>query len=106
MGLYRISTEEDQFLSRHDPVEPPNLTFREKAKLAWENITVEPLLVAYIIPSAMSMLATQNLALEKACRINLNYSDEICDALSRRDTINYKTCVKPYIIILSSSLSV
>lgn len=34
-------------------------------------------------------LATQNLNLEKACRVNLNYGEVICDALSARETANY-----------------
>ncbi|CAH0552583.1 unnamed protein product [Brassicogethes aeneus] len=54
-----------------------------------ENITVEPMLACYIIPSVFANLATQNLNLEKACRVNLAYSTEICDALSERRTANY-----------------
>lgn len=55
----------------------------------WDNITVEPLLAFYIIPSILASLATQNLNLEKACRVNLAYSEDVCDALTRRDTANY-----------------
>lgn len=58
-------------------------------RAVWSNITVEPLLAAYIIPSVLSTMATQNLNLEKACRVNLNYPVELCDALTRRDTLNY-----------------
>ncbi|XP_059608428.1 probable peptidoglycan muropeptide transporter SLC46 [Phlebotomus argentipes] len=60
-----------------------------KLQYIWNNMTVEPLLALYIMPSILSALATQNLNLEKACRVNLAYGDEICDALSRRDTANY-----------------
>lgn len=41
------------------------------------------------MPSVLAGLATQNLNLEKACRVNLNYGSEICDALSARQTANY-----------------
>ncbi|CAG9822653.1 unnamed protein product [Phaedon cochleariae] len=54
-----------------------------------ENITVEPMLACYIIPSVLASLATQNLNLEKACRVNLAYPKEICDALTERRTENY-----------------
>lgn len=48
------------------------------------------MLACYVIPSVLASLATQNLNLEKACRINLAYSNDVCDALTRRDTDNYK----------------
>ncbi|KAJ1519546.1 hypothetical protein ONE63_004825 [Megalurothrips usitatus] len=65
------------------------LTMREKAGYIRDNITVEPMLAMYTIPSVLASLATQNLNLEKACRVNLGYSDEVCDALAVRDTANY-----------------
>jgi len=64
-------------------------TFREKLAYIRNNITVEPTLACYIMPSVLAMLATQNLNLEKACRVNLAYPNEVCDALSARDTANY-----------------
>ncbi|XP_055682265.1 proton-coupled folate transporter [Lutzomyia longipalpis] len=60
-----------------------------KIQYVWSNMTVEPLLALYIMPSVLSGLATQNLNLEKACRVNLAYGDVVCDALSRRDTANF-----------------
>ncbi|GAB0092395.1 MFS transporter superfamily [Sergentomyia squamirostris] len=60
-----------------------------KIQYIWNNMTVEPLLALYIMPSILSGLATQNLNLEKACRVNLDYGDTVCDALLRRDTANY-----------------
>lgn len=65
------------------------ISFIAKLRNIRNNITVEPLLALYIIPSVLSNLATQNLYLDKACRVNLNYSDEICHALSQRLTTNY-----------------
>lgn len=67
----------------------PQRTWREKLRLVANNVTVEPILAAYIMPSVLSNLATQNLNLEKACRVNMAYGDEICDALTRRQTANY-----------------
>lgn len=65
------------------------LKWREKYEVIKANITVEPMIACYIMPCVLASLATQNLSIEKACRVNLAYPDEICDALSRRDTANY-----------------
>lgn len=76
-------------LSKSKRDENPELTWREKLDKVIQNITVEPVVAAYIMPSVLSNLATQNLNLEKACRVNMNYGDVICDALTRRETSNY-----------------
>nr|CAD7439868.1 unnamed protein product [Timema bartmani] len=54
------------------------MSLKEKCKHIIANITVEPILAAYILPNTLAALATQNLYLEKACRLNLNYSDRVC----------------------------
>lgn len=70
-------------------IESITTKWKKKYRLIADNITVEPMLALYIIPSVFASLATQNLSLEKACRVNLNYPTYICDALSARDTANY-----------------
>ncbi|KAG6464604.1 hypothetical protein O3G_MSEX014625 [Manduca sexta] len=70
-------------------LEPKKLTIRERLKLIKENTTVEPIMACYIMPSVLASLAIQNLNLEKACRVNLNYTDEICTALNLRQIENY-----------------
>ncbi|XP_075230658.1 putative peptidoglycan muropeptide transporter SLC46 isoform X2 [Lycorma delicatula] len=66
-----------------------DLKIMEKLRFLRRNVTVEPMLVCYIIPSVLSSLATQNLNLEKACRVNLAFGDEICSSLEARNTKNY-----------------
>ncbi|XP_074030483.1 probable peptidoglycan muropeptide transporter SLC46 isoform X1 [Leptinotarsa decemlineata] len=66
-----------------------SMTWKERYSFFIENITVEPMLACYIIPSVLASLATQNLNLEKACRVNLGYTTEVCDALTERRTQNY-----------------
>lgn len=61
----------------------------QKFRYFKNNITVEPIVACYIMPSVLAGLATQNLNLEKACRVNLDYGDAVCDALTRRETANY-----------------
>jgi MFS transporter, PCFT/HCP family, solute carrier family 46, member 3 len=65
------------------------MNLKEKIKHVKNNITVEPVVICYIMPSVLICLATQNLNIEKACRVNLNFGEVICDALSARDTANY-----------------
>lgn len=84
-----MTSEEEQFLDKPAAVVKKKFTLSQNIRRIWDNITIEPMLAAFVIPCALSALATQNLALEKACRVNLNYSDEICDALTRRETANY-----------------
>ncbi|CAB3234996.1 unnamed protein product [Arctia plantaginis] len=36
--------------------------------------------------TAISSLAVQNMHLEKACRVNLEYGDDVCDRIARRNT--------------------
>lgn len=65
------------------------LSIFEKTKRMISMITVEPILACYVMPSVLSALATQNLYLEKACRVNLGFDHHVCDALTRRETSNY-----------------
>ncbi|XP_050450939.1 uncharacterized protein LOC126851237 [Cataglyphis hispanica] len=67
-----------------------SMSIQQKWSFLTSNITVEPMVACYVIPSVLSSLATQNLILEKACRVNLAYSDEICSALSARNTTGYE----------------
>lgn len=41
--------------------------------------TVEPFLLCFVLPNIISALAVQKLNLEKACRVDLNYTEEICN---------------------------
>ncbi|KAL0125339.1 hypothetical protein PUN28_004466 [Cardiocondyla obscurior] len=67
-----------------------SMSMRQKWSFLTSNITVEPMVACYVIPSVLSQLATQNLILEKACRVNLAYSDEVCSALTARNTTGYE----------------
>lgn len=64
------------------------MTFAEKVLFVKSNITVEPVLAFFVMPSVLAMLATQNLNLDKACRVNLNFDDAVCSALRRRERGN------------------
>ncbi|XP_012222597.1 probable peptidoglycan muropeptide transporter SLC46 [Linepithema humile] len=68
-----------------------SMNIRQKWSYLTSNITVEPMVACYVIPSVLSGFAVQNLILEKACRVNLAYSDEVCSALTARNTTGYET---------------
>lgn len=42
-------------------------------------ITVEPFVLCWVLPSCILIVAMENLNLEKACRVNLALSEEICE---------------------------
>lgn len=65
------------------------MTVREKYQYIRNNVTVEPFLMCFVIPSMLTNLATQNLYLEKACRVSLAFNETVCDALTARETANY-----------------
>ncbi|XP_023940068.2 solute carrier family 46 member 3-like [Bicyclus anynana] len=66
-----------------------NFSFWQKLKYVRENITVEPVLGLFVMPSVLAMLATQNLNLDKACRVNLQFDDAVCTDLSLRKRENH-----------------
>ncbi|XP_039748958.1 proton-coupled folate transporter-like [Pararge aegeria] len=69
------------------PMSKEEFDNRNFFKKLWDiksNITVEPILAGLIIPSMLARIAIQNLNLDKACRVKLNYNDSICDALIER----------------------
>jgi len=65
------------------------MNFSSKVEYIIKNITVEPLLAFFIVSSVIGNLTTQNLNLQKSCRVNLNMSDEVCSALEQRNKANY-----------------
>ncbi|XP_017893630.1 solute carrier family 46 member 3 [Ceratina calcarata] len=83
--------KEEAAASEQPVVAWESLTFRQKWACFTSNITVEPMVACYVIPCMLASLATQNLSLEKACRVNLAYPDEVCTALAKRNTAGYET---------------
>lgn len=62
-----------------------NRSWSSKAVHAFKNITVEPLLGVFQLSVVLSNLTTQNLNLQKACRVNLKLDDAVCDALQSKN---------------------
>nr|CAD7407244.1 unnamed protein product [Timema cristinae] len=81
----------DQNANNTSSVDWKEMSLKEKCVYLRSNITVEPILACYVMPSVLAGLATQNLNLEKACQVNLNYGEHICSELTARHTANYTT---------------
>lgn len=61
----------------------------KKFKQIKDVITVEPLIGLYQFAIFISRPALENLELEKACRVNLNYNDTVCDSILSGHHKNY-----------------
>lgn len=56
-------------------------------------ISVEPFVLAWVLPSCILIVAMENLNLEKSCRVNLGLGDEICENMINK-TINEINCAE------------
>ena len=50
--------------------------------LAWKNLTIEPVVFLYLISVGLTYVIRPNLLLEKACRIKLNLTEDICNNIT------------------------
>lgn len=64
-------------------------TLKQKLWMMTQMITVEPLVFLYQMAKTIVKPALDNLELEKACRVNLNYSSTICDSILNGSHENY-----------------
>lgn len=93
---------EENPLNKVQQVLYKNKTFGEKISYIRDNITVEPLLAGLIVPSIISRFAMGNLNLDKACRVNLQFGDEVCDALITRESNNFSSYEREVQKLISS----
>lgn len=69
--------------------EVQDMSFLEKLRYVKSNVTVEPVLALFVMPSVLAIMATQNLNLDKACRVNLEFGDSVCNDLRLRKRDNH-----------------
>ena len=50
-----------------------------KLKDIWDNITVEPVFFFFMLGIGMFAITGQELYIQKACRVNFNFTEEICE---------------------------
>lgn len=64
------------------------MSLLNKLRFMRSNVTVEPVLALFVMPSVLAVMATQNLNLDKACRVNLDFPDDVCTNLRLRKREN------------------
>lgn len=62
----------------------PAAARRPAYKSILDNVTVEPMLFPYLIASILVLLANQNLNIQKACRVDLSLSVDVCAELENK----------------------
>lgn len=74
-----------------------------RASLVWKNITIEPLAFLQALIMSLSGIAANDLYLQKACQVNLNYPAEVCGNLTldmynetQEETQKYVSSVQAY----------
>ncbi|XP_025205980.1 uncharacterized protein LOC112602231 [Melanaphis sacchari] len=65
------------------------MSFMSKAAFVARNVSVEPMLGVFQLSMIMSSLTTQNLNMQKACRVNLNLDNTVCYALENKNALSY-----------------
>jgi len=66
------------------------MSFTSKAAHMARNVTVEPMLGVFQLSMIMSSLTTQNLNMQKACRVNLSLGQTVCYALENKNATSYR----------------
>nr|XP_053602308.1 solute carrier family 46 member 3-like isoform X2 [Plodia interpunctella] len=97
-------TEEDPL--RENGEAKKKISFGEHLMYIFRNVTVEPSVTLFIIPVMISSLVSQNLALEKACRVNLQFPEEICNLLKNQSLQSQNQYEKETQRLVSSAIGV
>ena len=51
----------------------------KRIKLIWRETTVEPVQCLFFLLIGLTMVPNQELYVNKACKVNLNFTEEVCD---------------------------
>lgn len=69
----------------------------------YQYITVEPIMFLYMFAFQLTSVIEQDFFVKKACRANLNYTDDICNNLNAHNTS--KEAVHVSLILIESNKS-
>lgn len=65
-------------------------SFIERVKFFIRKTTVEPVMLVVTMAFALQSITNQNLMLQKACHVNLDFSEEACDAVASGRTEDFR----------------
>ncbi|XP_075159942.1 lysosomal proton-coupled steroid conjugate and bile acid symporter SLC46A3 isoform X2 [Haematobia irritans] len=87
--------EEIQATQKLPPPPPDDVSkctrFRKAIFSPWyKDISVEPTMFLYMFAFMITSVVEQDFFLQKACRVNKNYPDEICDHIKESENAEYK----------------
>lgn len=51
-------------------------------RIGWKNVTIEPVVFLYLVSVGLTYVIRPNLLLDKACRVKLNLTEDICQNLT------------------------
>lgn len=75
------NVEDNRQANGVDAKQKTTMNVWSRVKIIVCGIHVEPFVCCFIMARTLMLLATQNLSLQKACKVNLRLSEEICTAL-------------------------
>ena len=58
---------------------------KQRLMRIWKNITVEPVVILFMLNYGLFSIVSATLYIEKICRVNLNFSDIICDDIQNHE---------------------
>ena len=70
------------------------------AKQFMQGITIEPAFFLFMLAHGFYVIVAQALYIDKVCRVNLNYTSEICDHIQQHDEEQIQ--VQKYVAALQS----
>lgn len=100
----------DQF-TEGDPLQEDTKTVSRKRgfggafKNMYRNITLEPTMGLFVLSCILAMLTTQNLSLEKACRVDLKLPDAVCRSLKLQEAESQNDNEKQVQVLLSKYIA-
>ena len=82
-------------------------SIKHRIIVIWKNITIEPVILLWALNYGVFHLTSQTLYIDKICKVNLNYTSEICDNIQQHKNEQikvqeYSSTLKMYNDILQS----
>jgi len=82
---------EDKIVSIEKISDIYKMEMRNRLKSLFDSIMLEPVAFLLMVFVGMIMLTSQELYLMKACKVNLNYTDAICDNINNHSEVQTAT---------------